>query len=352
MSFIIEAAIISLAVCIFAFLCILLMIPVSHQLGLLDKPSGRKVHAGDVPLIGGIAIYIAIFLACSLFVPLTFEYKIYLISSALMVFIGAIDDRYDISVRVRLVGQVIVASLLVFGVGVYIETLGNILHFWSLDLGLVGIPFTMICVLAAINAFNMIDGIDGLLGSLSINTFLSIAILFGMSGGTELLILPLILASALVPYLVFNLKKTSNKKIFMGDAGSMFIGLSVIWLLSFGTQKSNQLILPVTALWIIAVPLMDMMAIVFRRIRKGQSPFKPDRDHLHHIFMRLGFSDRQALVFITLVSITFSAIGIMGQILQVPESVSFLAFIVVFIFYNRCLTHSWIILKWLRRKEC
>ncbi len=175
----------------------------------------------------------------------------------------------------------------------------------DVNLGFIGIFFTYFAIVVAINAFNMIDGIDGLIGCLSLNTFTSIAILFLMSGNTEYVSYPLIIAAAILPYLMYNLGifKSETKKIFMGDAGSMFIGLSVIWLLCMGTQGDDTSFRPVTALWVCAIPLMDMLAIVVRRVRNGKSPFKPDRDHLHHILQRVGFNPRQTLIIISTSSV-------------------------------------------------
>ena len=190
----------------------------------------------------------------------------------------------------------------------------------------------------------MVDGIDGLVGSLSLNTFTAVAVLFLMDGNTSYLSYPLIIATATIPYLLFNLgvfpKRT--KKIFMGDAGSMFIGLSVIWLLTMGTQGENASFRPVTALWICAIPLMDMLAIVMRRYRKGKSPFKPDRDHLHHILQRAGFSSKQTLLIITVVAVLMSCIGLLGELYSVPEWIELAAFIVIFVLYNKYARHvSW-----------
>jgi UDP-GlcNAc:undecaprenyl-phosphate GlcNAc-1-phosphate transferase len=186
----------------------------------------------------------------------------------------------------------------------------------------------------------MIDGIDGLIGSLSINTFTSIAILFIMSGQTDYLSYPLILATATLPYLIFNLGITEKlfnkktKKIFMGDAGSMFVGLSVIWLLTMGTQGEQASFRPVTALWICAIPLMDMLAIVIRRHKNGKSPFKPDRDHLHHILQRAGLSSSQTLIVISSAAALMSVIGLVGEYFNIAESIMLLSFLAIFVIYN------------------
>ena len=329
----------------FAFLAIKLFKPIAVDVGLVDKPNARKHHDGQIPLIGGISIFAAVLAASLLWLPNTLELRMYLIASAMMVFIGALDDKYDLKVRIRIVGQIIIASLMIYGVGGYISNLGDLFGFGNINLGPAGIIFTYFAIIVVINAYNMVDGIDGLIGSLSLNTFTAIAILFLISGNNNgYLSYPLMLATATLPYLVFNLgffKKYTNK-IFMGDAGSMFIGLSVIWLLSMGTQGENASFRPVTALWICAVPLMDMLAIVMRRYRKGKSPFKPDRDHLHHILQRAGLSSRQTLIAITGFSVLMSILGVLGEYFQVPESLELVLFIVIFILYNKYARHfSW-----------
>ena len=328
----------------FAFLAIKLFKPIAVDVGLVDKPNARKHHEGQIPLIGGISIFAAVLAASLLWLPDTLELRMYLIASAMMVFIGALDDKYDLKVRIRIVGQIIIASLMIYGVGGYISSLGNLFALGDIELGPIGIIFTYFAIIVVINAYNMVDGIDGLVGSLSLNTFTAIALLFLMSGNTNYLSYPLILATATLPYLMFNLGflQKQTKKIFMGDAGSMFIGLSVIWLLSMGTQGENASFRPVTALWICAVPLMDMLAIVMRRYRKGKSPFKPDRDHLHHILQRAGLSSRQTLLAISLFAAFMSLIGVLGEYFQIPESIELALFIVIFILYNKYARHfSW-----------
>jgi UDP-GlcNAc:undecaprenyl-phosphate GlcNAc-1-phosphate transferase len=328
----------------FAFIAIKVFKPIAIDVGLVDKPNARKHHDGQVPLIGGISIFAAVLAASLIWLPNTLELRMYLIASAMMVFIGALDDKYDLKVRIRIVGQIIIASLMIYGVGGYISNLGDLFSLGDIELGPAGIVFTYFAIIVVINAYNMVDGIDGLIGSLSLNTFTAIAILFLLNGNTGYLAYPLILATATLPYLMFNLGylKKYSRKIFMGDAGSMFIGLSVIWLLTIGTQGENASFRPVTALWICAIPLMDMLAIVMRRYRKGKSPFKPDRDHLHHILQRAGLTSGQTLVVITLSSIAMSLIGVLGEYFKVAESFQLVLFVFIFILYNKYARHfSW-----------
>ncbi len=325
---------------IFALISIKFFKPVALEIGLVDKPCERKQHCGDIPLIGGISIFLAVLAASVLWLPDTLELRMYLIASAMMVFIGALDDKFDLRVRVRIVGQIIIASLMIYGVGGYISNLGNLFGLGDVTLGPLGVIFTYLGIIVVINAYNMIDGIDGLIGSLSINTFTSIAILFIMSGQTDYLSYPLILATATLPYLIFNLGITEKlfnkktKKIFMGDAGSMFVGLSVIWLLTMGTQGEQASFRPVTALWICAIPLMDMLAIVIRRHKNGRSPFKPDRDHLHHILQRAGLSSSQTLIVISSAAAVMSLMGLAGEYFNIAESIMLLSFLAMFVIYN------------------
>lgn len=141
----------------------------------------------------------------------------------------------------------------------------------------------------------------------------------------------------------------------MGDSGSFLIGFTIVWLLIHSSQSiSNEvqaiLMKPVTALWLIAVPLMDMAMVMLRRLRKKQSPFKADRLHLHHICMRLGLSSRQTLAFITFWALLFAAFGILGQVFQVHEHVMLILFLLAFTCYVFIISYIWRITCWIRKR--
>ena len=323
-----------------------ILLPLAPQIGLVDLPNARKKHDGAIPLIGGISIYTGVLIASTFFIEQSQLLNLYFISSALLVFIGTMDDIYDLKVAPRMIFQGIVASLMVFGAGIYIYDFGDVFSFGNVNIGSYGMIFTMLACVAAINAFNMIDGIDGLAGSMSIISILSITLLTTLNDNSADILLPLILVVAIIPYLFYNVstRNPRGKKIFMGDAGSMFMGLTVIWLLALKTQNTvygGASFRPVTALWLIAVPLMDMMAIMLRRIRKGVSPFKADNGHLHHICIRLGLSSRQALCAISGLAIIFSCIGLLGEILQISESIMLITFLTFFCLYAFSLQHAW-----------
>lgn len=326
--------------------------PLAKQYGLVDLPNERKLHSGEIPLIGGLAIYISILLVTMVFVPKSQEFSLYLISAALILFLGVLDDKYDLSVKLRIVAQVIIASIMIFGAGFYLTSLGGIFYFFELSLGVIGVFVTILAVIGSINAFNMVDGIDGLAGTLSVVTFSSLAYLL-YQVESDWYLLPVLFVSALLAYLMFNLRWPSSKlqKIFMGDAGSMLIGLTVVWLLVIGTDSETQAFSPVIALYLIAIPLMDMAAIMYRRVKKGTSPFKPDRDHLHHIFERAGYTRKQTLVRISLAATSIAFIGIFGEYYQVQEWIMFTVFLALFSAYNWALNNVWKILTWIRQSD-
>ena len=196
----------------------------------------------------------------------------------------------------------------------------------------------------------MMDGIDGLAGSMALVSLSALMILFLNKGATEYVNWALLFAVAIIPYLFANLKLGWFKqKIFMGDAGSMLLGFIIVWLLILGTQQETKYFRTVTALWVIAVPLMDMAAIMIRRIRKGNSPFKPDRNHLHHIFMRAGLNSTQALIVIVMVAVLLTLIGVSGELLLVPEWIMLVGFLSLFAGYYYSLHRIWKIVKWVRK---
>ncbi|CAH1552744.1 UDP-N-acetylglucosamine--undecaprenyl-phosphate N-acetylglucosaminephosphotransferase [Vibrio rotiferianus] len=317
----------------------------AKKIGLVDKPNARKLHQGQIPLIGGISI-------CLVLVQYLFNNQdvlphalAYCICVITLTFVGAIDDRFDISFKLRFAIQAGISLIMMEFAGVKLLSLGNMFGFGNIHLDGIGAAITVLAVIGAINAFNMVDGIDGLLGGLSTVSVGSLAVMFFFHGLDNLAQFCLIICAATLPYILFNLGAFGKKrKVFMGDAGSMLIGFTVIWLLLLGSQDTVEApIRPVTALWLIAIPLMDMTAVMLRRIRKGQSPFKPDREHLHHIFQRIGLNSTQTLIAICSISFTLAAIGMVGDLLGIEEYIMFYGFLIIFFAYQQALNKAWVI---------
>lgn len=331
---------------LFTFLAIKALKPIADKVGLLDTPNYRKHHQGAVPLIGGVAIFIGVAITSLIFMTLSYQQKVLLSSSLIIVLLGVFDDLRDISVRFRLFVQASCTIFMCLSLNVTLSYLGNMFGFSELNIGVIGYLVAVIAVIGGINAYNMMDGIDGLAGSMALISLMALIILFASKGAIEYMHWAMLFAVAIIPYLFANLRLGWFKqKIFMGDAGSMLLGFVIVWLLILGTQQETKYFRTVTALWIIAIPLMDMAAIMIRRVRKGNSPFKPDRKHLHHIFLSAGLSSRLTLAVIITTSLILTCIGLVGEYWQIHEGIMLLGFMSLFGIYYYSLHKVWRIIR-------
>ncbi|EOF5315254.1 UDP-N-acetylglucosamine--undecaprenyl-phosphate N-acetylglucosaminephosphotransferase [Salmonella enterica] len=340
-----------ISIFLFTTIFIFLARKVAIKIGLVDKPNFRKRHQGVIPLVGGISVFAGICFMFGLsdyYIP---HLSLYLICAGVLVFVGAMDDRFDISVKIRAVVQAVIAVVMMVIAKLHLGSLGYIFGPWELVLGPFGYFLTLFAVWAAINAFNMVDGIDGLLGGLSSVSFAAMGLILWFDGQTSLAMWCFAMIAAILPYIMLNLGILGRRyKVFMGDAGSTLIGFTVIWLLLETTQGKTHSISPVTALWIIAIPLMDMVAIMYRRLRKGMSPFSPDRQHIHHLVMRAGFTSRQAFVLITLAAAILAGVGVAAEYSHfVLEWVMLVLFLLAFFLYGYCIKRAWKVARFIKR---
>jgi len=304
---------------------------VARKVGLVDKPNVRKHHNGHVPLVGGVSVYLSLWIIEALQPGLLPDFPIYISCASILLIVGIIDDRFDLPFLPRMLLQALMACVMMWN-GYYLYSLGNILFGSSLVLGVFGYAITLFAVIGAINAFNMVDGIDGLLGALSSVTFGALAVMFSVAGENNLALWCTSLVVACLPYILLNLGIPWGRKfkVFMGDAGSTLIGFTVIWLLIVATQGEKAVMQPITALWFIAIPLMDMSRVMISRIRRGFSPFRPDREHLHHLLQRSGLSGRATLAVIVSIALVMSLVGIVLSYEKLADLWQLLLF---FVFY-------------------
>jgi UDP-GlcNAc:undecaprenyl-phosphate GlcNAc-1-phosphate transferase len=324
-----------------------LLIPAAPRLGLIDIPSCRKKHTGDIPLVGGLAIYASIFICTMLFTKLQVELLSIITLGGILTTIGTLDDKYGLSPNLRLIIQLCAGGLLSYGAGIQLQSLGNIFGLGIIQTGWLAIPLTAIGIAALANAYNMTDGIDGLAASLGIVGFVALIIsLYEQLTPTELKVLSFY-AISLATYLIFNfaIKPLAPSKVFMGDAGSMFIGFSIGAFCIYFSQKAGYALAPTTVLWFVAVPLYDMITTMIRRMRKGQSPFYPDRTHLHHLLIHLGLNGKQALAAIILFATTLGGIGVLINSYKIENYYSFAGFVIIFIVYLQVILHAWKVKK-------
>ncbi|MGR5066496.1 UDP-N-acetylglucosamine--undecaprenyl-phosphate N-acetylglucosaminephosphotransferase [Photobacterium sp. DNB22_13_2] len=334
-----------------SFTALFLLRKFAKRIGLVDKPNERKLHQGAVPLVGGIAICICLAQYLYYQPQILNDSGLYIFCIVTLTIVGAIDDKFDVDFKLRMLLQGALSICMIYFADLELHTLGDLVGFGDIDLGMFGYLITVIAVIGAINAFNMVDGIDGLLGGLSIVTFSSLALILYYEGQPNLAYFLVIIVISIIPYIMMNLGAFGRRrKVFMGDAGSMLIGFTVIWMLLLASQNGAKSPLrPVTALWLIAIPLMDMTSIMVRRIRRGCSPFKPDREHLHHIFQRIGLNSVSTLIAICSLSALFAGAGILGEVYNVPEYVMFWSFIGFFVVYIVLIENIWKVVKVLRK---
>ena len=328
--------------------------PKAIQFGLVDKADHRKLHKGNIPVIGGPAIYCALVFALYMNQQFTPEILSFVLCSGFLMLLGVIDDKINLKVSLRLSSMIAITTFLYYFAEFQISSLGNLFALGEVALNRASLVFTIIVVIGVITAFNMVDGVDGLLGCLSIITFLAGAVLFAVNGQLELASTCICFIAALIPFLMCNLSLLPGNryKVFMGDSGSFFIGFTVICLLIAGSQESMHIddvivspdspaaFKPVTALWLIAVPVLDMIANIIRRVKNKKSPLHPDRGHIHHILQDMGLSDKQVLILLSTFAIFSATVGVIGGILNVPEVVMSGLLILLFAAYYYFYSHS------------
>lgn len=341
--------------CFTAFLLTMLLIrwsaPFAPRFGLLDIPDARKNHGHAVPIVGGIAMAIC-FMGLLPFVSLAPANAPYLaLALGLICVTGVLDDLHDLSARQKFLLQALAALVLTILGGVCVETLGNLFGLGMVHTGPLKVLFTVICVLGVVNAINMEDGLDGLAGTLALIACGWYALLAWLSGAAAIHTMVMLLVGALVGFLAFNLRTPwrSRASVFMGDAGSMSLGLLLTF---FAVELSGQhvsRVSPITAVWVLALPLIDMACVMAQRIRKGASPFSADHEHLHYVLLRAGYSVNQVVAIKAGLSALLGGIGVAAWRLHVPDYLMFYLFMLLLGFYYYAMRHAWRLTKALRR---
>jgi len=317
--------------------------PAAREYGLLDSPDERKQHQGKVPLIGGICIFLGVW--STLLIPGIDNPSYFFIYLVILLVMGVADDYLGLSIGLRIGIQLLVALAVCQADNHLITYTGNVIGLGGIGTGILAFPLTVIAIVAAINAFNMIDGIDGLAASLALVSFGSLALLFYNNDLLESLIICIAFIGSLIPYLLANLTiKPFKVKVFLGDAGSIIIGFSIVWLLIEGSQPADRAhpesraFFPATAMWIVGLPLFDLMSVSLRRMFKGKSPLSGDRSHIHHVIMKYGINRQKCLLICIALALALSVTGIIFDSTKL-ETASFLSFWLIFIAYHLILTN-------------
>ncbi|OBR63678.1 undecaprenyl-phosphate alpha-N-acetylglucosaminyl 1-phosphate transferase [Paenibacillus oryzae] len=308
----------------------------AFKIGAIDKPNHRKVHTRIMPRLGGLAIYAAFvgaFFAVSPFIPEGLlrprdvnMINALLVGGTIIIILGALDDRFELSAKVKLLGQIAAACVVVFGFDVHIdlvnvpfgETMQPIAE-W------IGIPLTIIWIVGVTNAINLIDGLDGLAAGVSGISIATIAVMASLMGFQPVILLSTLLLGGIIGFLVFNFHPA---KIFMGDSGSLFLGFSLATLSMLGF-KQVTIVSFVTPLLIIGVPLSDTFFAIVRRWVNKKPIFAPDKGHLHHRLQDLGFSHRRTVLIIWGVSAVFGVLAIVQSAVVQSSAANWITFGVI-----------------------
>ncbi len=335
--------------------------PVAQSLGLVDIPNERKVHDGAIPLVGGIAIFAAVVAAHAVSKSIfpgalgVGNYTSFYAAGALLILVGVIDDYRELSPAVRLVAEGFAALIIIFGADVVVRSLGAVTSGGpDVTLGLVAVPFTVFAVVGLINAINMSDGLDGLAGTLSLVPVLGFIVATIFLGDGKDLVILWCLAASVSAFLLFNVTVPGKRRalIFLGDSGSMFLGLTLAWIAIRLSQGEGAAISPAAALWFFTLPIYDTVCMTSRRILRKRPPFSADKEHLHHVFLLAGFTVTETVLTMGGLAAVGVGVGLAGTYFKVPDLILAGSFVGLGLVYFWVILRAWTFMRFLRRSIC
>jgi UDP-GlcNAc:undecaprenyl-phosphate/decaprenyl-phosphate GlcNAc-1-phosphate transferase len=309
------------------WIAIVALRPLAIAVDLVDRPGGRKTHHGDVPVVGGLAMFLGVVLGVGLLPFPSASAGAFLAACAILVTVGLVDDRFDLSPWTRLPGQIAAALVLSVGSGTLVVTLGDPFGTGTINFSQFGaVAFTIFIIISAINAFNMLDGMDGLAGTSALASLLAVAYVSYAAHLPMPLTMSLVIIGAVCAFLFFNvpLRGTARAECFMGDAGSTLLGFCVAWLCIQVSQGATRPVSAVTTLWFVALPLYELVWSTIRRVIRGVSPFKADADHFHHLLLKAGFGTRGAYTVFATLTFLLAGVGLLCSHYKVPDHISLL----------------------------
>ena len=322
---------------IFTVVFILTLRPHAGRFGLLDYPGDHKVHSEPTPMIGGPAIFVGVTVALFLAAPSDVALKLFMDMSPLLL-LGLVDDIWKLRPMSRLIIQVAVVTQMMIVHNTAFVQLGFLVGSSQLlQLNQLSIPFTIFALVGLINAINLSDGLDGLAGGLSAIALAFFGAIAWAMGFPNVLALCLAALGAALGFLIFNIRHPWQQKarVFMGDSGSLLLGL-ILGILAFKLTHrpmGQANMPPVLALWILAIPLIDTVTVLLRRIAAGRNPLRADQQHLHHIILRAGFSHAKTVWIILAAATGLAGLAVLAWQLGVSDAKLMLAFMFLAIAY-------------------
>lgn len=323
---------------------------VAIRIELVDISGGRKCHQGEIPLTGGIAMALAFGFATLILDQSMQHFRALFAGVVLLIIVGVLDDLHELRARHKLIAQALAGVFLVAWGGLQIDSLGDLFSLGPVTLGDWAIPFTFVCVVGFINAVNMADGSDGLAGGMVFVMLAWLIALALLAGIPKQAMLPALLAAAVAGFLCFNfpIGPRTRATVFMGDSGSMFLGFAVAWF-AISIAGHAPGIPPIVIAWVLALPVFDTVSLMVRRVLKGHPVMSPDREHLHHIFERTGFSRRACALIPIGVAALMGGCAVIGWRMGVPEWVLTVGLALVFAAHLYFVHHAWRIMRAMKR---
>jgi len=317
----------------FAALVTLVVLPIvrriSEKVGALAMPGERKSHTGSVPQSGGVAIFFGFLVATLFFNRTSPEIIGFLLGGTVITGVGLLDDIFDLPPITKFFGQILAALIVIYS-GVRIEFVANPTGGGLVNLGFLSLPFTFLWIVGVANAINFLDGLDGLAAGVSGISAWTLGVVALLTGRYDAAVLAFTLGAAAFAFLPTNFSDSHDRKMFMGDAGSNFLGYSLAVVSIMGMVKVAAAFSMLLPMLVLAIPIFDTGFAIIRRVLSGKSPFEPDSAHLHHRIMHRGFTHKQTACIIYGVNMILGVIAIASTRMTGPQAVgTFLATAIV-----------------------
>ena len=298
-----------------------LVLDIARKRNFVVKPNKRTSHEGVIPNIGGINIFISFLLTVFLFsYEIISQLQFTIIGVFIILIVGFVDDLIDIKVTRKLLGELASAFFLIVVSDVRLSHLHGFLGIYELSLGW-SYTISFFVFVVIINALNLIDGVDGLASGLGILYSLFFAIYFQLTGNSNLAISAFAMVGSLFVFFLYNVFG-GKSKIFMGDSGSLLLGYMItLYVFEFCDMNAYQRVTdvfymsaaPAVAICVLSVPLFDTLRVMLTRLKKGVSPFHPDKNHIHHLLLKTGLKHRQVTFVLLCISLFFITLGLIGR---------------------------------------
>ncbi len=290
--------------------------------GLVDHPMGRKDHAHPTPVTGGIGLFAALLLSFLIFGRFDLQLSVFFVAGGLLLVIGVLDDRYDLSSRVRFFVQAIAAIIMIYFAGLQANEISDVVGISGFHLGWMTPLFTVFITIGLINALNMADGSDGYLAGQVMAALTLFAGLAFYAGNLALAAQCAIFATAVMGFWFWNMRFPWQKraKVFLGDAGSTFLGFAIVWFALQLTQNPQHPVTAVLPPWMIALPVLDCVVLMLERMRQRRSPFSADRNHMHHLLLDAGFTPTGIAIAMMTLSLVIGATAALAIKFDVPPT--------------------------------